>query len=174
MKFFYSYIKIIDWINELIGKGASWLTLLLVLLVCFDVFARYLLGQSSAGIQELEWHIFAVIFLAAAAFTLKYDEHVRVDVIYTRFGERTKAWVNLFGTIMFLIPLCLVVIWSSHNFIINSFLMNETSPDAGGLPARYLLKSFIPLSFFLLLLEGLSLLFKSIVQIKKGEGKRIA
>jgi len=174
MKFFYSYIKIVDGINEVIGKGASWLTLILVLIVCFDVFARYLLGQSSVGVQELEWHIFAVIFLAAAAFTLKYDEHVRVDVIYTRFGERTKAWVNLIGTILFLIPLCLVVIWSSHNFIINSFLMNETSPDAGGLPARYLLKALIPVSFFLLLLEGFSLMFKSIIKIKNGEGESIA
>jgi TRAP-type mannitol/chloroaromatic compound transport system permease small subunit len=174
MKFFYSYIKIVDGINEVIGKGASWLTLILVLIVCFDVFARYLLGQSSVGVQELEWHIFAVIFLAAAAFTLKYDEHVRVDVIYTRFGERTKAWVNLIGTILFLIPLCLVVIWSSHNFIINSFLMNETSPDAGGLPARYLLKALIPVSFFLLLLEGFSLMFKSIFKIKNGERESIA
>ena len=174
MKFFYSYIKIVDGINEIIGKGASWLTLLLVLIVCFDVFARYLLGQSSVGVQELEWHIFAVIFLAAAAFTLKYDGHVRVDVIYTRFGERTKAWVNLIGTILFLIPLCLVVIWSSHNFIINSFLMNETSPNAGGLPARYLLKALIPVSFFLLLLEGFSLMFKSIIKIKNEERESIA
>lgn len=166
MKFINGYIRLVDRINEKIGVLTSWLTALLVLVVSYDVVVRYLFGESSVGLQELEWHIFALIFLVAAAYTLKVDEHVRVDVFYTRLSSKRKAWINLLGSIFLLIPFCIIVIIASQDFVFSSFRINETSPDAGGLPARYILKAFIPISFFLLLLEGISLAFKSFVQIK--------
>ena len=166
MKFINGYIRLVDRINERIGVLTSWLTALLVLVVCYDVVVRYLFGESSVGLQELEWHIFALIFLVSAAYTLKVDEHVRVDVFYTQLSSKKKAWINLVGSIFLLIPFCLIVIISSQDFVLSSFRVNETSPDAGGLPARYILKVFIPISFFLLLLEGIALAFKSFVKIK--------
>ena len=152
--------------NNKIGSLTSWLTAILVVLVSYDVFVRYFIGESSVGLQELEWHIFALIFLLSAAYTLKIDEHVRVDVFYTRFSQKNKALVNLFGSVFFLIPFCLIVIFASQDFVELSFRVKETSPDAGGLPARYILKAFIPFSFFLLLLQAIALSFKSFLQIK--------
>ena len=166
MKFINGYIRLVDRINEKIGVLTSWLTALLVLVVSYDVVVRYLFGESSVGLQELEWHIFALIFLVAAAYTLRVDEHVRVDVFYTHLSSKKKAWINLFGSLLLLIPFCIIVIISSQDFVLSSFRVSETSPDAGGLPARYILKVFIPISFFLLLLEGIALAFKSFVQIK--------
>ncbi len=166
MKFIESYIKIIDRLNTQLGKAISWLTLVLMLIVCYDVFTRYALKESSVALQELEWHLFAIIFLMAAAYTLIVDDHVRVDVIYTTLSERKQAWINLIGSLIFLIPFCIVVIISTKNFVSLSFMMRETSPDAGGLPARYIIKGMIPVSFVFLLLQGIALAFKSIITIK--------
>lgn len=170
MKFINGYIKIIDKLNTKIGVITSWLTFVLVLVTCYDVFTRYILNESSIALQELEWHLFGVIFLMAAAYTLIKDDHVRVDVFYSRFSERKKAWVNFLGAVIFLIPFCILAIYASKDFVINSFLFKETSPDAGGLPARYILKSFIPISFIFLLLQGISLAFKSFIEIKNNRG----
>ena len=165
MKIIKAYINFVDKLSEKVGSLTSWLTTLLVLVVCYDVFTRYILNESSVGVQELEWHIFAIIFLLAASYTYKIDDHVRVDVFYTRFSEKTKAWVNFLGVIFFLIPFCIIIIYTSDFFVASSFRMGETSPDAGGLPARYILKAFIPLSFFLIFLQGLSEAFKSFIKI---------
>lgn len=161
-----SYIRIIDILNEKIGTAVSWLTVVLVLVTCYDVIVRYVFKESSVAFQELEWHLFAVIFLASAAYTLKIDDHVRVDIFYSRFSLRKKALVDFICSVLFLIPFCLLVIYSSKDFVINSFLIKETSPDVGGLPARYIIKTFIPISFFLLLLQGLALTFKSYLNLK--------
>jgi TRAP-type mannitol/chloroaromatic compound transport system permease small subunit len=119
--------------------------------------------------QELEWHLFAIIFLMGAAFTLLKDNHVRVDLLYSTFNPKRQAWINLVGTLLFLIPFVLIIIYSSYNYVANSFAFSESSPDPGGLPARYILKAFIPLSFIFLLLQSFSLLFSSILQIKDGK-----
>ncbi len=170
MKFIEAYIRFIDKLNSRLGYYISWLTLALVLITCFDVFTRYVLNESSVAVQELEWHLFSIIFLMAASYTLIIDDHVRVDVFYSRFSDKQKAFVNLFGAILFLIPFCILVIYSSQNFVITSFQFKETSPDAGGLPARYILKSFIPISFLFLFFQGISLAFKSFLQIKNHNG----
>lgn len=161
-----SYIRIIDKLNEKVGTAVSWLTIVLVLVTCYDVIVRYIFKESSVAFQELEWHLFAVIFLAGSAYTLKMDEHVRVDIFYSRFSNERKALIDFVGSILFLIPFTLMVIYSSRDFVINSFLISETSPDAGGLPARYIVKAFIPLSFFLLLLQGVVLSFKAFLNLK--------
>jgi len=160
-----SFIRFVDSVNEKLGIFASWITTLMVLVVCYDVVTRYLLKKSSVAVQEMEWHLFAIVFLIGAAYTLKHDRHVRVDVLYMKFKPKIKAWVNLLGSLIFLIPVCLIGIWSSFNFMANSFLIGEGSPDPGGLPARYVLKAVIPFSFLLLLLQGLSLSFRSLMEI---------
>jgi TRAP-type mannitol/chloroaromatic compound transport system permease small subunit len=166
MKLMEKYIKIVDAINKKLGTVTSWLTLVLVLIITYDVIVRYIFDESSVALQELEWHIFAVIFLLAAGYTFLIDDHVRVDVFYTRFSEKKKAVTNLIGSLFFLIPFCIVGILSSLNFVEFSFKVREMSPDAGGLPARYILKSFIPISFFLVLLQGIAIVFKSIIKLK--------
>ena len=149
----------------------AWLVLILVLLISYDVAMRYLFHSGSVALQELEWHIFAIIFLFGGAYTLKYDGHVRVDILYrSRFlSNRHRAWVDLIGTLVFLIPFCLLVISGSLPFVGNSFSMSEGSPDPGGLPYRYLLKAAIPVAFGLLLLQGVSLLITSINVIRGGD-----
>lgn len=163
MKVITAILRAIDALNEFIGNAVSWLTTLMVLVVCYDVLMRYALKRSSIAIQELEWHLFAVIFLIGAAFTLKHDRHVRVDLFYTKFSPRAKAWVDFLGSLFFLIPFAILVIWASQNFVGNSFGMRETSPDPGGLPARYLLKAAIPAGFVLVLLQGLALACRSLM-----------
>lgn len=97
----------------MVGYVVSWLTSLMVLVVCYDVFTRYLLKASMVAVQELEWHLFAIVFLIGAAYTLKHDRHVRVDVLYMKFSKKTQAWIDLIGILIFLIPFSILVIWTS-------------------------------------------------------------
>jgi len=161
VKLIHLVIRLIDGINTKIGHAISWLSTLLVVVVCYDVFTRYFLRKSSVGVQELEWHIFAVLFLLAAAYTLQQDGHVRVDVFYTLLSPRGQAWVNLIGGIIFLIPFCLLVLWASKGFVSMSWAIQETSPDPGGLPYRYLLKAMVPAGFSLILIQGIALILRS-------------
>ncbi len=164
--------KIIDGIDQLserIGKGTSWLTLLLVILVCFDVVTRYILSDTSAWIMELEWHLFSLIFLLGASFAFKHDRHVRVDLFYAKFSQRDKALVNLIGNSIFLIPWCVVIIIYSFNYGMTSFNIRETSPDPGGLPARYIIKFAITFGIILLLLQAIGEALKAYQQWRSPE-----
>lgn len=165
MNFLKKYIRIVDWINEKTGIFAAWLTTLLVINVFYDTIMRYVFNKGSIGLQELEWHIFSVIFLVGAAYTLKHGGHVRVDIIYTKMSSRTKAWIDLLGTFILLVPFCLIVIFATKMFVLNSWAVREMSPDPGGLPARYIIKAIIPAGFFLLLLQGISQAFKSLLYL---------
>jgi TRAP-type mannitol/chloroaromatic compound transport system permease small subunit len=158
-------IAAIEWLNHKIGLGAAWLTTALVLLICFDVFNRYLLNKSFVAVQELEWHLFSLIFLLGAAYTLKQDGHVRVDVFYAKASEQTRALIDLVGCLVLLIPFCALVIWTSKDFVLSSYAIAETSPDPGGLPARFLLKASLPLAFLLLLLQGCALALRSLLRL---------
>lgn len=161
--------KKISSFNEWVGKGASWLTLLLVLIVGVDVISRYFFNTTKNWVLELEWYLFAIIFLLGAAYALKQDKHVRVDLFYARFGKKDKALVNFWGTLLFLIPWCLFVFFSSFNYAWESFEIRERSPNPGGLPALYLIKSMIPLGAFLLLLQGIALLINSALLLRKKD-----
>jgi TRAP-type mannitol/chloroaromatic compound transport system permease small subunit len=143
-------------INEWVGRGVSWLTFLLVVLVCFDVVFRYLFNDTEAWIMELEWHMFALIFLLGAGFAFKHDRHVRVDLFYSRFSEKDKALLNMIGGLLFLIPWCTMIIWASFQYANVSFQIREVSPDPGGLPARYIIKYAITVGGVLLLLQAIS------------------
>lgn len=159
--------NVIDRINEWIGKSASWLSLLLVIVIIVDVFLRYVYSITSAASFELEWHLFAAMFLLGAGWTFQQDKHVRVDVFYNRFNPKTKAWVNLLGCLILLLPLCYVGVTEGFQFANNAYKLGETSPDPGGLPARFVIKSAIPISFLLLGMQGVSEILKSIKTLLK-------
>lgn len=152
----------IDTFSEWSGRLVSWLVFALVMLICYDVVMRYFFQSGSTALQELEWHIFSLIFLLGAAYTLKHDGHVRVDVFYQKFSERGRAWVDLLGTVFLLIPFCVLIIYCSWPFVHNAYEMAEASPDPGGLPYRFLLKAAIPLCCALLALQGLALAIRNL------------
>jgi len=158
-------ITIIDTLNENTGKLVSWLSLLLVAVIGYDVLMRYVFDSSTAAMFELEWHLFAALFLLSMAYALKHDKHVRVDVFYTRFSARGKAIVNFIGALFFLIPFCMIVITTSIPFVMDSYKIMESSPDPGGLPFRFIIKSCIPIGMFLLLLQAISMLLQSLLII---------
>lgn len=151
--------KLIEKISETVGRLSGWLVVALVLLVCYDVTMRYLFQAGSVALQELEWHLFALIFLLGAAYTLKYDEHVRVDILYQArwMTPKRKALVDLFGCLFMLLPFCWLIIYSSTPFVTASYNWGEASPDPGGLPYRWLLKAMIPVGFALLALQGVAM-----------------
>lgn len=157
--------QIIDRINDAIGKTVSWLALVIVLVIVIDVFFRYVFSITSSASFELEWHLFAVLFLLSAGWALKEDKHVRVDVFYHRFNEKQKAWVNLISSLLFLLPICVIGVGEGFQFAKNAWMINETSPDPGGLPYRFVIKSAIPLGFLLLGLQGVSQALKSLKQL---------
>lgn len=151
-------INKINALSELTGKLTSVLVIFMVLLISYDVTIRYTSGGGSPALQELEWHLFALVFLLGASYTLKHQEHVRVDLIYhsQRLSDKHRALIDIFGGLFFLIPFCLLIIINAWPFVENSFLISEKSPDPNGLPLRWILKAMIPLGFFLLLLQGIA------------------
>ncbi len=155
----------IDGFSRVTGKAVAWMSLLMVLVVTVDVILRYAFGMTTVFTQELEWHLFGAYFLLGGAYTLLHDAHVRVDIFYQRWTPRQKAWLNLIGVLFFLIPGCYLVMATSWNFTMNSWSIRETSPDPGGIPARYLLKATIPLGFTFILLQGVSLGLKSLMTL---------
>lgn len=149
-------VKYINQFTEKTGQWVSWLSIVLVVLIGLDVVLRYAFNWSSSANQELEWHLFATLFLLGSAYTLKHDKHVRVDVFYSHFSESNRSWVNLIGTTVFLIPFCLVVIKTSIPFVIDAWKISESSPEPGGLPHRFIIKSTIPAGAILLFIQAIS------------------
>jgi TRAP-type mannitol/chloroaromatic compound transport system permease small subunit len=158
-------IKILDSINMKIGSFFSWATLILVGLIVFDVVLRYVFKVSYIWLSEVEVYVFALIFLMGIGYTLLHDQHVRVDVFYEKWSKRRRAWINIFGTMFFLIPWCIVAILSAWKYASFSLSFNEGSAQPGGLPCLYILKFLIVLAFVLLLIQGIVLLLKSILTL---------
>lgn len=164
----------VDALNDRIGAAIRWLALVMVLLGAYNAIARYLtkytgLSLASNAFTELQWYLFSLIFLLGAAYGLRHDVHVRVDVLFEKLTPRGKAWVDLAGTVLFLIPFCVLMLWVSWPAVRNSWMIRETSPDPGGL-ARYPIKAAILVGFALLLLQGLSQLVKRVDAIRGGPG----
>lgn len=163
--------SIIDALNERVGRFASWLVLAVVLLGTWNAVARYItrytaLNLSSNAFLELQWYLFSAIFLLGGAYTLKRDEHVRVDVFHASLHPRRRAKIDLAGTIVFLIPFCLFVLWTSWAPVVNSWRILERSPDPGGLP-RYPVKMLIPLGFVLVFLQAMALLIRRWAEVRE-------
>ena len=152
--------------------------LAIVLLGAWNAIARYAgrftdLNLSSNAYLELQWYLFSALFLLGAAYTLKRDEHVRVDVLHAVLPARVRLWIEFSGTVLFLIPFCVFMIWSSWFTVYQSWRILENSPDPGGLP-RYPVKTLIPLAFALLLLQGVAHLIRTIATLRAPATHRSA
>jgi TRAP-type mannitol/chloroaromatic compound transport system permease small subunit len=161
MRLLLGLAKAIDALSEGVGRLIAWLTLLVALLSAGNALMRYGLSYSSNAYLEAQWYMFSLIFLLGGAYALKKDAHVRIDLIYGRLSKRAQAWIDLLGTLLFLIPMALGVLYLAWPWAMNSFLTRELSPDAGGLP-RWPIKLALLLGFALLALQGLSELIKRI------------
>ena len=148
-------------INRLISKILAILLLLMVVNVFYDVIMRYFFHNSSVAMQELEWHLFAVIILYGISVSLLDEAHVRVDFLYDRFSESTKAAINIAGTVFFLLPLAFLILFGSLDFVKDAFEINEISEDPGGLPYRWMIKAMIPVSFAYLIFTSLGYTIKN-------------
>ena len=151
----------IDVFHERWGNGVSWLMFGMVVVVFGDVIFRYVFNKSWVFVQELEWHLFGIVYLLAAGYTMLHNEHVRVDIWYAKQSSRKKAWVDFSLLFVMFFPSCLLIIYTTWPFLRNSFMVNEGSPDPGGIPARWALKSVIILGFVLLVLQGISQAIKN-------------
>jgi TRAP-type mannitol/chloroaromatic compound transport system permease small subunit len=161
MSFLLSLSRLIDTINEKIGNGISWALLLSVLICTGNALVRYTFNTSSNAWLEIQWYLFSSMFLLAASQTLRRNEHVRIDVIAGRFSKRTQVWIDLFGFLVFLLPMATIILYYAVPYVIVSFQEQEVSSNAGGLivwPAKIL----IPIGFLQLTLQGFSELIKRI------------
>jgi len=165
---------IIDFVNlvsEWTGRLIAWLILLMVLIIVYHASMAALFSIGSVALQELQWHLFALVFLLGAAYTLKHDDHVRVDIIYQGrwMNSQRRAWVNFLGGLFFLVPFCLLVISASWQFVYDAYVHQEGSPDPGGLPYRFLLKAAIPVGFALLMLQGIANSLSSLLYLLESQ-----
>jgi len=157
---------LIDGLNNRIGTAIRWLALFMVIIGAVSAVVRYFARSQQWTLNltpatELQWYLFSVIFLMGAAYGLNHDVHVRVDVMYERFSAKTQAWIDLCGTLIFLIPFSVLMLYVSYPAVRSSWSIREVSPDPGGLP-RYPIKALIIVSFVLLLLQAVSQLVKQV------------
>lgn len=162
-------IRRIDAVNDWVGRTSAWLALLLVAVTTYDVVMRYLFNITYVFIQELEWHIFAVMFLITAGYAHLLNSHVRVDIFYARLAPRTQARIDLVCGIVFLFPTVFLLVWTSIPFVISSARVLEGSPDPGGIPGRFVLKAVIPLGFALIGIQGISETIKNFYRARGME-----
>ena len=165
----------IDRLNDRIGSAIQWLALVMVVVGALNAIARYAgrftsVSLSSNAYLELQWYLFSLIFLMGAAYGLNHDYHVRVDVLYERLGRRARAWIDLIGSVLFLVPFAVMMLWVSWGPVVRSWSILETSPDPGGLP-RYPIKTVILVSFLLLLLQGISQIVKNAAILTESGGE---
>jgi TRAP-type mannitol/chloroaromatic compound transport system permease small subunit len=162
--------RAIDRLNDLVGRAVLWLVAVMVAIGAYNAVARYLNRFTDANLAsnaylEAQWYLFSLVFLLGAAYALKEDAHVRVDVLYGRLGPRGRAWIDLLGTVLFLIPFCVLMLWVSWPSVAASWRVREVSPDPGGLP-RYPIKAVVLVAFALLLLQGVSQLWKQVALLR--------
>jgi len=155
-------MKFIDNITKYTAYLTAFILALLVLLVVFDATSRYLFSEGSTALQELEWHFFDVVILLSIAYTLRNNAHVRVDIFYEKFSDKTKALINIFSFIFFVLPLSFLIIYIGIGFVEMSYLQHEASSDPGGLKYRWIVKSLMPLAFILLALQAFKELMNDI------------
>lgn len=158
---------VIDTISDLMGRTIAWLTLLMVLVTCGVVAARYVFSFGSIALQESVMYMHATVFMLGVAFTLKEQGHVRVDVFYERFPPKVKVLVDIAGHLFFLIPVSLFILWTSYDYVSFSWSLKEASGQPGGLPGVFLVKTLIPIMSLALLLQGLAEILRGINTLVK-------
>jgi len=154
--------RIINRFSDIIGYIAAALMLVMLVNVFYDAIMRYLFRSGSIAMQEMEWHIFAAVFLFGISYALKEEGHVRVDILYDGCSPKYKAIVNIVGTFIFLVPLALLIINGSIWFVHEAYISGEISGDPGGLTHRYLIKSVIPLAFVFLVVSAAGFVLRNI------------
>ncbi len=157
---------LIDKLTAFFGKIAGVLVVALTLLIVYDAGMRYLFHEGSVALQELEWHLYDLIFLLGLSYTLKHDKHVRVDIFYMRYSPKTKAILNIFSQIFLILPFVALVVYVSWDFVAMSYAQHEGSSDPGGLCCRYVIKSAVILAFVLLGLQSISEIYKNFLRLK--------
>ena len=165
MKALLALSRAIDALNETVGRLIYWLILAMVLISAANAISRYAFSMASNAWLELQWYLFAAVFLLASGYTLLHNEHIRIDIVSNLFSRRTRLWIDVFGAVFFLLPMSLYLMYSGWQPFLNAWTSGEVSASAGGLvrwPARLL----IPIGFFLLSLQGISELIKRIAQIR--------
>jgi len=162
--------NLLDRINTRVGLAVSWLTLFMVIVTFVVVVMRYVFDAGLIWVQESVVWMHAAVFMLGAAYTLRDEEHVRVDVFYRTMSARRKAWVDLIGVVIFLLPLCLSLAWNSFDFVVQSWRLGEASRESGGLPYPFvpMLKSILLLMPVTVVLQGLSLFLKSLQTLRSG------
>ena len=156
--------RLVDWV----GRATSWLALAIVLLMATNVVLRYLFSYGSVWAQELEWHLLAPLILFAIAWTMQRGEHVRVDVAYTHFSERSKHLVNIVSAVLCL-AISVLVVYLSIKYVQQSYVIDEKSADPGGLTHRWVLKGMIPLGFALLALQSVAEIVKAVIAWREAK-----
>ena len=156
--------RAIDWLSERVGRSVFWLVLVAVLISAANAVVRKAFNYSSNSFLEIQWYLFSVIFLFCSGYTLKHNEHVRIDIISGRLTPRARAWIDLLGTIFFLLPMAILIMYLSWPLFVDAYERNEVSTNAGGLiiwPARLMM----PIGFALLIIQGVSELIKRIAYL---------
>jgi TRAP-type mannitol/chloroaromatic compound transport system permease small subunit len=159
-------IERIDRLNDLIGRGIAWLTLAMVLVTFLVVILRYVFSIGWIAMQESVVYLHGLVFMLGAAYTLKQNGHVRVDIFYEKLSPRGRAWVDLFGAVLLLVPFCIFVVYVSWNYVALSWSLAEGSREAGGLPGVFLLKTLIPVMSILVMLQGIAQALRSILILR--------
>ena len=148
--------RLIDPLLEKIGEWISWLWLLLLAVIVGNVTLRYVFGEGRIELEEIQWHLYSIGFLLGLSYAFQADAHIRVDVLSQRWPTRWRAWLELYGLLLALLPFIALVLWYSVPFVASSWAASEISPSPGGLPLRWLIKAVLPLGFLLLFLAALS------------------
>ena len=165
MKALLGLSRAIDALNEQVGRLVYWCVLITVLVSAANATSRYALNMASNAWLELQWYLFAAVFLLCAGYTLLHNEHIRIDVVAGQLSRRTQTWIDVFGLLVFLLPMSLFIMWLSWPIFMNAWTSGEISGSAGGLirwPARLL----VPVGFALLSLQGISELIKRIAYLR--------
>ena len=157
--------RLIDWVNAQFAVVANWLVLLACLISAGNAASRYLISVSSNGWLEIQWYMFAGLVLLGAPYTLKMNEHVRVDLLYGMVSERTRIWIDIIGGFLFLLPICVILIWFTWPWFVESWRAGEASSNAGGL-IRWPVKLLLPVGFALMALQGISEIIKRIAALE--------
>ena len=164
MKALLAFTRLVDGINERFGVVADWLVLLSCFISAGNAFSRYAFSISSNAWLEIQWYMFGALVMLGASYTLKRNEHVRVDIVYSNLPTRRQIWIDIFGGVLFLLPATIILCYLSWPVFYNSWTQGEMSGNAGGL-IRWPIKIFLPLGFALLSLQGISELIKRIAML---------